>query len=145
MKKLLFTFALLAGMNAGADIVLSNLTEVVTVERKVVTVTKTNALPVATAKAVWTGFSINYLPPAYTQAVYTVSYMLQDVRTKREVPNSRGVARVSEGEVAALATSKGMDFPKLAQGVGALLDEYLKTIFSPRQPPPARTRTIEEQ
>jgi len=141
MKKLLFTLVLLAGMNASADIILSNLTEVVTVERKVITVTKTNALPVATAKAVWTGFSINYLPPAYTQAVYTVSYMLQDVKTKREVPNSRGVARVMEGEVLTFATAKGLDFQKLGRGIGTLLDEYLKTIFSP--PQPARTRDPE--
>jgi hypothetical protein len=131
MKKLMYTLltTLSLCLSAHADIVLSNLTSVVSTETRVITVTTTNKLPVATAKAVWTAFSIAYIPPAYTQAIYSVSYVLVDTKTKREIPASKGVQRMTEKEVFAFALSKGIDFNQMGQGIGYLLNEYLKTKF----------------
>jgi len=135
MKTLLFTLALSLCLFASADVVVSNLTEVVTTETKVITTVVTNKLPVVSGKAVWTSFSIAYMPPAYTQAIYTVGYVLVDTKTKREVPKSKGVQRMTEKEVFAFALTKGVDFNQMGQGIGYLLNEYLKTKFETPTPP----------
>ncbi|MEI6297182.1 MAG: hypothetical protein WCO84_06120 [bacterium] len=123
MKKLIMSM-LLIGLSAKADVVLSN----ATVQTQVVVAT--NTMTVANAKVIWTGFAINYMPPAYTQAVYLVNYVVRDMTTGREIPGSRGTRRMTEAEVAAFAQSKGVDFSGIGQGIGYLLNEYLKTVFT---------------
>ncbi len=123
MKKLMMSMLLLT-MAAKADIVVSNATV------KTQVVVATNTITVANAKVIWTGFAINYMPPAYTQAVYLVSYVVRDMTTGREIPSSRGTRRMTEAEVTAFAQSKGVDFGGFGQGIGFLLNEFLKTMFA---------------
>lgn len=122
MKKLIMSMMLL-GMTVKADITVSN----VIVQTQVVVAT--NMITVANAKVIWTGFAINYIPPAYTQAVYLVNYVVKDVTTGREIPNSRGTKRMTEKQVSDFALTKGVDFSQMGQGIGYLLNEYLKTLF----------------
>jgi hypothetical protein len=122
MKKLIMIMMLL-GMSVKADITVSN----ATVQTQMVIAT--NTMTVANAKVIWTGFAINYIPPAYTQAMYLVNYVVKDMTTGREIPNSRGTKRMTEAEVNAFAQSKGVDFSQMGQGIGYLLNEYLKTLF----------------
>jgi hypothetical protein len=124
MKKLLMSLIVVSALSAKADVVLSN----ATVQTQVVIAT--NTMTVANAKVIWTGFAINYMPPAYTQAVYLVNYMVRDMTTGREIPGSRGTRRMTEAAVTAFAQSKGVDFNGFGQGIGYLLNEYLKTVFS---------------
>jgi hypothetical protein len=124
MKKLLMSLIVVSALSAKADVVLSN----ATVQTQVVIAT--NTMTVANAKVIWTGFAINYMPPAYTQAVYLVNYMVRDMTTGREIPGSRGTRRMTESEVSAFAQSKGVDFNGFGQGIGYLLNEYLKTVFT---------------
>jgi hypothetical protein len=123
MKRLMMSVMLLT-MAAKADIVVSNATV------KTQAVVATNTMTVANAKVIWTGFAINYTPPAYTQAVYMVSYVVRDMTTGREIPASRGTRRMTEAEVTAFAQSKGVDFGGFGQGIGFLLNEFLKTMFA---------------
>ena len=141
MKKLLMIAAIALSMSAKADIVLTN--QVVTTVTRPVTTVVTNTMTVTNVKAVWTQFSINYAPPTYTSCFFSVTYHLQDLKTKRMVPNSLATVRLTEKQVVDFATAKGFNFGQLGQRIGGLLNEYLKTLFT--QPPPARTRTIEEQ
>ena len=122
MKKLVMSVLLLT-MAAKADITVSN----VTVQTQVVVAT--NVLTVSSAKVIWTGFAINYMPPAYTQAVYVVSFVVKDMATGKEVFGSRGTRRMTEAEVAAFAQSRGVEFGGIGRGIGYLLDEYLKYVF----------------
>jgi hypothetical protein len=122
MKKLIMSMLLLT-MAAKADIVVSNMT----LQTQVVIAT--NTMTVASAKVIWTGFAINYVPPAYTQAVYVVNYVVKNTDTGKEIPGSRGTRRMTEAEVAAFAQSKGVNFGGIGQGIGFLLNEYLKTLF----------------
>ena len=124
MKKLLMGLMVVCAMSAKADVVLSN----ATVQTQVVVAT--NTMTVANAKVIWTGFAINYVPPAYTQAVYLVNYVVKDMTTGREILGSRGTRRMTEAEVTAFAQSKGVDFGGFGQGIGYLLNEYLKTVFT---------------
>ena len=124
MKKLLMSLIVVSALSAKADVVLSN----ATIQTQVVIAT--NTMTVANAKVIWTGFAINYMPPAYTQAVYLVNYMVRDMTTGREIPGSRGTRRMTEAEVSAFAQSKGVDFNGFGQGIGYLLNEYLKTVFT---------------
>jgi hypothetical protein len=124
MKKLMMSLVFVAALSAKADVVLSN----ATVQTQVVVAT--NTMTVANAKVIWTGFAINYIPPAYTQAVYLVNYVVRDMTTGREIPGSRGTRRMTEAEVAAFAQSKGVDFGGFGQGIGFLLNEFLKTMFA---------------
>jgi hypothetical protein len=132
---------MLATTAANADIVLTN--QVVTTTTRPVMTVVTNTMTVTNVKAVWSNFSVNYAPPAYTSCFYSVTYHLQDLKTKREIPGSRATVRLTETQVAVFAASKGIDFSQMGLGIGGLLNEYLKTLFA--QPPPARTRTVEEQ
>ena len=122
MKRLMMGMLLLT-MAAKADITVSN----VTVRTQVVVAT--NTMTVASAKVIWTGFAINYVPPAYTQAVYVVNYVVRNMDTGKEIPGSRGTRRMTEAEVAAFAQTKGVDFGGIGQGIGYLLNEYLKSVF----------------
>jgi hypothetical protein len=122
MKKLMMGMLLLT-MAAKADITVSN----VTVQTQVVVAT--NTMTVASAKVIWTGFAINYVPPAYTQAVYVVNYVVRNMDTGKEIPGSRGTRRMTEAEVAAFAQTKDVDFGGIGQGIGYLLNEYLKSVF----------------
>ena len=122
MKKLMMGMLLLT-MAAKADITVSN----VTVQTQVVVAT--NTMTVASAKVIWTGFAINYVPPAYTQAVYVVNYVVRNMDTGKEIPGSRGTRRMTEAEVAAFAQTRGVDFGGIGQGIGYLLNEYLKSVF----------------
>ena len=124
MNKLLMGLMVVSALSAKADVVLSN----ATVQTQVVIAT--NTMTVANAKVIWTGFAINYVPPAYTQAVYLVNYVVRDMTTGREIPGSRGTRRMTEAEVSAFAQSKGVDFSGFGQGIGYLLNEYLKTVFT---------------
>jgi hypothetical protein len=123
MKKVALV-AILFAMSATADIVVSNATV------KTQVVVATNTMTVANAKVIWTGFAINYMPPAYTQAVYMVSYVVRDMTTGREIPASRGTRRMTEAEVTAFAQSRGFDFGGFGQGIGYLLNEYLRTLLA---------------
>ena len=122
MKRLMMGMLLLT-MAAKADITVSN----VTVRTQVVVAT--NTMTVASAKVIWTGFAINYVPPAYTQAVYVVNYVVRNMDTGKEIPGSRGTRRMTEAEVAAFAQTRGVDFGGIGQGIGYLLNEYLKSVF----------------
>jgi hypothetical protein len=122
MKKLMMSMLLLT-MAAKADITVSN----VTVQTQVVVAT--NTMTVASAKVIWTGFAINYVPPAYTQSVYVVNYVVRNMDTGKEIPGSRGTRRMTEAEVAAFAQTRGVDFGGIGQGIGYLLNEYLKSVF----------------
>ena len=124
MKKLLMSLIVVSALSAKADVVLSN----ATVQTQVVIAT--NTLTVANAKVIWTGFAINYAPPAYTQAVYLVNYVVRDMTTGREIPGSRGTQRMTETEVAAFAQRKGVDFKQVGQGIGYLINEFLKVAIS---------------
>ena len=141
MKRSVLAAVMLATGSAFADIVLTN--QVVTTTTRSVMTVVTNTMTVTNVKAVWSNFSVNYAPPAYTSCFYSVTYHLQDLKTKREIPGSRATVRLTEKQVADFAASKSIDFPQLGLGIGGLLNEYLKTLFS--QPPPTRTRTVEEQ
>ena len=122
MKKLMMSM-LLFSMTVKADIVVSNAVF------QTRTVVVTNVATVASAKVVWTSFSIGYTPPAYTQAVYVVNYLVKDMETGKEIPNMRGTRRMTESEVAAFAKTKGVDFGGIGQGIGYLLNEYLKSVI----------------
>ena len=122
MKRLMMSMLLLT-MAAKADIVVSNATV------KTQVVVATNTMTVASAKVIWTGFAINYVPPAYTQAVYMVNYVVRNMDTGKEIPGSRGTRRMTEAEVTAFAQTKGVDFGGFGQGIGYLLNEYLKSVF----------------
>jgi len=124
MNKLLMSMMVVAALSAKADVVLSN----ATVQTQVVIAT--NTMTVANAKVIWTGFAINYVPPAYTQAVYLVNYVVKDMATGREIPGSRGTQRMTETEVAAFAQRKGVDFKQVGQGIGYLINEFLKVAIS---------------
>ena len=130
MKKLVAIAALAVACMVSADVVVDKATAVTsTIQRPVTTMTnetKTVTVP-AGAKIVWTAFSIVYQPPAHTQAVYTVSYMVVDPKTKREIPGTRAFAKMTEAEVVAFAATKGVDFTQMGGGIGMLLNEYLKT------------------
>jgi len=141
MKKLVAAITIALSLQAKADLVVTNLNTFTVTSPQVVTTVTTNTMTVKDVKIVWTSFTISYAPPAYTQAVYTVSYILQDLKTRREIPRSRGVKRMDEREVASFATAKGADFPRLGQGIGSLVNEYLKTLFA--QPSPVRERPSE--
>jgi hypothetical protein len=123
MKKLMMGILLLT-MAAKADITVSNMT----VQTQVVVAT--NTMTVASAKVIWTGFAINYVPPAYTQAVYVVNYVVKNTDTGKEIPGSRGTRRMTEAEVATFAQSKGTDFKQVGQGIGHLINEFLKASIS---------------
>lgn len=129
MKKLLFAIIIALSIQAKADVAVTNLNTFTMTVPQVVTTVSTNTMTVKDVKIVWTSFTISYSPPAYTQAVYTVSYILQDLKTHREIPRSRGVQRMTEKEVFDFATTKGVDFSQMGQGIGYLLNEYLKTLF----------------
>jgi hypothetical protein len=122
MKRLMMSMLLLT-MAAKADVVVSN----ATVQTQVVIAT--NTMTVASAKVIWTGFAINYVPPAYTQAVYMVNYVVRNMDTGKEIPGSRGTRRMTEAEVAAFAQTRGVEFGAIGQGIGYLLNEYLKSVF----------------
>ena len=137
MKKLVLAVSLMAAFAAKADIVLDKPSEIETTVRKPVTTitTETNSVAIpAGSKVVWTDFTISYRPPNYTQAVYRITYMIQDPVTKRDIGRSRKVAVLTEAEVVAFAASKGVDFAAQGAGIGFLLNEYLKTLF-PEQAP----------
>ena len=123
MKRLMMSMLLLT-MAAKADITVSN----ATVQTQVVIAT--NTMTVASAKVIWTGFAINYVPPAYTQAVYMVNYVVRNMDTGKEIPGSRGTRRMTEAEVTAFAQSRGFDFGGFGQGIGYLLNEYLRTLLA---------------
>lgn len=130
MKNLVLALGLAISLSAVADVVLDKASDITTVITRPVmsTVSQTNTVSVPVgAKVVWTQFSISYEAPAFTQAVYTVVYMIQDPTTEREIPRSRTVKRMTEKEVSAFALTKGVDFTQMGQGVGYLLNEYLKT------------------
>lgn len=122
MKKLMITMLMFA-MASQADVTLQNATI------KTQVVISTNTTTVAAAKVIWTGFSINYVPPAYTQAVYTVTYVVRDMATGRDILGSRATRVMKESEVVAFAATKGLNFGEFGQGIGYLLNEYLKTLF----------------
>jgi len=130
MKKLIAASVIGLALVTAADIVLDTSTTISTAIRKpvttITTVTNSIAVPVG-SKMVWTQFSITYAPPAFTQAVYTVSYMIQDPVTKREIMGTRKMERMTEKEVIDFAATKGVDFTQMGQGIGYLLNEYLKT------------------
>ena len=121
--KLLMCLIFVSALSAKADIVMSN----ATIQTQVVVAT--NTMTVASAKVIWTGFAINYVPPAYTQSVYLVNYV-KDMTTGREIPGSRGTQRMTETEVAAFAQRKGVDFKQVGQGIGYLINEFLKVAIS---------------
>ena len=123
MKRLMMSMLLLT-LAAKADVVVSN----ATVQTQVVIAT--NTMTVASAKVIWTGFAINYVPPAYTQAVYMVNDVVRNMDTGKEIPGSRGTRRMTEAEVTAFAQTKGVDFGGFGQGIGFLLNEFLKTMFA---------------
>lgn len=129
MKKLIASIIIALSVQARADVVVTNLNTFTTTVPQVVTTVSTNTMTVKDVKIVWTSFTISYAPPAYTQAVYTVSYILQDLKTQREIPRSRGVQRMTEKQVSDFALTKGVDFSQMGQGIGYLLNEYLKTLF----------------
>lgn len=128
MKKLLALSILLACTPVKADITLTNQV-VTTITRPVMTVV-TNTMTVTNVKAVWSNFSITYMPPVYTSCFYSVVYHLQDLKTKREVPNSRVIVRLTEKQVSDFATSLGVDFNQMGMGIGGLINAYLETQFS---------------
>jgi hypothetical protein len=134
MKKLVTLAMLSVACLVTADVVVDKATEITTtIQRPVTTMTsetKKVALP-AGAKVVWTQFTIAYTPPAFTQAVYSVSYVIQDPVTKREITGTRNVAKMTEAEVVAFAATKGVDFTQMGGGIGMLLNEYLKTKVTP--------------
>ena len=123
MKKLIMGM-LLFSMAVKADITVTN----VTFQTQVVVAT--NVMTVASAKVIWTGFAINYVPPVYTQAVYVVNYVVKDMGTGKEIPGNRGTRRMTEAEVASFAQSKGVDFKQAGQGIGHLINEFLKSAIS---------------
>ena len=59
-----------------------------------------------------------------------MAYVLQDLRTRQEIPRSRGFLRMTEPEAAAFAAARGVDFPQLAGNIGNLLNERLKLLFA---------------
>jgi hypothetical protein len=130
MNRIIPALLLAFTLAAEADIVITNLNTVTVTAPQVVTTVTTNTLPVKNVKVVWTSFSIHYAAPAYTQAVYTVAYVLQDLRTRQEIPRSRGFLRMTESEAAAFAAARGVDFPQLAGNIGDLLNERLKLLFA---------------
>jgi hypothetical protein len=105
---------------AMADVVVSNITVTTTVPMIV-----TNTTQIANAKLVWTSFMINYLPPAYTNAVYTISYFAQDPVTKKEIPSTRQTKRMTEKEVVTFAASLGVNFGDAAGGISGLINAWL--------------------
>lgn len=130
MKHLIPSILLAFTLAANADLVLTNLNTIIVTAPQVVSTVTTNTLPVKDVKIVWTSFSVHYTPPAYTQAVYTVAYLLQDLRTRQEIPRSRGFLRMSEPDVAALAAAADIDFAQLAGNIGLLINERLKSLFA---------------
>lgn len=135
MKKLLVLFAIAMSLYSQADVVVSDLSTISISAPKVVTSVVTNKMAVKDVKIVWTSFTISYAPPAYTQATYVVSFILKDNKTGREIPNSRGIQKMSEKEVFMFAATKGVDFTQMGQGIGYLLNEYLKTLFAQPKTP----------
>ena len=130
MKKLLMTALAALSLSAKADIVVTNLNTFTATVPQVVTTVSTNTMDVKDVKIAWTSFMICYAPPAYTQATYSVTYVLQDLATRREIPGSRGMRRMTEAEVTAFAQSRGFDFGGFGQGIGYLLNEYLRTLLA---------------
>jgi len=128
MKRSVLVAIMLATSSVFADIVLTN--QVVTTTTRPVMTVVTNTMTVTNVKAVWSNFSINYTPPAYTSCFYSVTYHLQDLKTKREIPGSRTNVQLTEKQVYDFAATKGVDFNQMGQGIGYLLNEYLKTLFA---------------
>ena len=128
MKTLILALVAAAALGASADIIVTNLSTISVSAPQ--TVTTTRLIPVKDVKVAWTTFVISYAPPAYTQATYSVTYVLQDLTTKKEIPGSRGTRKMTEAEVVAFATTKGIDFTGFGQGIGYLLNEYLKTLLA---------------
>lgn len=115
---------------ANADIVLDKSAKVNITNQKVVSsvITVTNAVAIpAGAKMVWTSFSIDYTPPAYTQAIYRLTYMFQDPVTKMEIPQTRKTEILTELQASEFASAKNVDFSELGRGIGFLLNAYLKS------------------
>lgn len=134
MKRSVIAALMLASVSAMADITLTN--QVVTTVTRPVTTVVTNTMTVTNVKAVWSNFSINYMPPAYTSCFYSVTYHLQDLKTKREVVGSRVTVRLTEKQVVDFAASLGVNFNEMGMGIGGLLNAYLTTLFAPAAPPP---------
>jgi hypothetical protein len=129
--RILATIAVLAlAALAKADIVLDKPAKINITNQKVfssvITVTNAVAIP-AGAKMVWTSFSIDYMPPSYTQAIYRVTYMFQDPVTKTEIPLTRKTESLTESQVSEFATAKNVDFSEMGRGIGFLLNAYLKS------------------
>lgn len=127
--KILFIAVSLSAAIAHADVVLPDMNITFTNTQIKATVV-TNTVTARDINVVWTSLSITYTPPAYTQAVYTVAYHLQDLRTRQEIPRSRGFLRMSESDVAALAAATDIDFAQLAGNIGLLINERLKSLFA---------------
>lgn len=136
MKKLLLMLVPIAIATCGcADIILDKPATVDTVTTRPVAVVTTNSIAIsAGSKVVWTDFSIRYQPPNYSNAVYTVSYMIQDPVTKREIPRTRKTAHLTQAEVVAFATANGIDFNAAGVGIAALIDKWLATVITPVTP-----------
>lgn len=129
MKKLAaLAVTLTLALSAPADVTIPGEAKIPVITPVVTTTMTTNLITAQNVKIVWTAFSINYMPPAYTSCVYTVQYVMQDGATKREIPRTRNIVRLTEAQVTAFALTKGVDFNQMGQGIGFLLNEYLKTL-----------------
>jgi len=128
MNKLMLTLIVALCFSARADIVVSNLTEVVKTEKKTVVVseTTTNKLAFASAKAVWVQFATTYAPPKYEVPTYSVTSFLQDIKTKMEIPKTRATDILTMEQVTELAKENGIPFDQVAGAIGVLINKHLE-------------------
>lgn len=111
-----------------ADITISNITA--TVQQSVIT---TNTVSIKKAKAVWTGFSIQYFPPEYKKFMVSVSYFLKNLDTGNEIPGTRKTERLTQEEVVKFSMETQLDFNAVGGGIGMMIDKYMETKLIPKR------------
>jgi hypothetical protein len=123
MKRVFIIAAIMAAAcgSALADITVTN----AALNIQVVTVS-TNTVVVKNAKAIWTGFSIQYFAPDYKRFAVTFSSFWKDLDTGIEIPNTRKTEYIKDVDFAKTLAAMGMDLNALATGITPMMDKYME-------------------
>lgn len=105
-----------------SDVIVSNIT---TKTVTPVTIEQTNIVEHAEVKLVWTSFSVNYIPPHYTQSFYRVSYHMVDTSSKEIIPNSRKTISLKDDEMFTALPGQEDSVMTIWTTVGDLINAFL--------------------
>jgi hypothetical protein len=124
MKRIVMMMAICSVVTAQADVTLSGKVETKVV--RPITAVTTNTVSYENVKAVYTSFSANWAP-AYSNACwYTLTYHLQDLKTKQMIPGTQVTDRLTPKD---LMAKLGIDVTAAGAGIGQMIDAYLESKF----------------